>query len=100
MDKPVPISIEIIANIIGLPIQGMDPALFLDEKTKEKMIAEEMKKKYGTERGTRGIIIKRINDATTQLGAKVLTSKLLRKCRREEVPTGVVVVATQCTERT
>jgi hypothetical protein len=36
----------------------MDPALFLDDKTKEKALAEEMKKKYGTDRGTRGIIIK------------------------------------------
>jgi hypothetical protein len=36
----------------------MDPALILDDKSKEKALAEEMKKKYGTARGTRGIIIK------------------------------------------
>jgi hypothetical protein len=58
MDKIVPITIEIIAQITGLPIQGMDPALFLDDKTKDKALAEEMKKKYGTARGIRGIIIK------------------------------------------
>jgi hypothetical protein len=52
-----------------------------------------MKKKYGTNRGTREIIIKRINNATTQLGTKILGCKLLRKCRREEVPAGAVVVA-------
>jgi hypothetical protein len=78
----------------------MDPTLFLDDKTKEKALAEEMKKKYGTNRGTRGIIIKRINDAATQLGAKILACKLLRKCRREEVPAGVVAVAAQCAEGT
>jgi hypothetical protein len=59
-----------------------------------------MKKKYGTDRGTRGIIIKRINDATTQMGAKILACKLLRKCCREEVPAGVVVVVAQCAEGT
>jgi hypothetical protein len=74
--------------------------LFLDDKTKEKALAEEMKKKYGTDRGTRGIIIKRINDAATQLGVKFLACKLLRKCRREEVPAGVVAVAAQCIEGT
>jgi hypothetical protein len=57
MDKPVPITIDLIVQITGLPIRGMDPALFLDDKTKEKVLTEEMNK-YGTSRGTRGIIIK------------------------------------------
>jgi hypothetical protein len=51
LDKPIPITVELIAQITGLPIQGMDPTLFLDEKTKEKALAEEMKKKYGTSKG-------------------------------------------------
>jgi hypothetical protein len=58
LDKPIPITVELIAQITGLPIRGMDPALILDDKSKEKALAEEMKKKYGTARGTRGIIIK------------------------------------------
>jgi hypothetical protein len=36
----------------------MDPTLILDDKSKEKALPEEIKKKYGTDRGTRGIIIK------------------------------------------
>jgi hypothetical protein len=59
-----------------------------------------MKKNYGTDRGTKGIIIKRINDATTQLGAKILACNLLRKFHREEVPVRVIVVAAQCAEGT
>jgi hypothetical protein len=59
------IIVELIAQITGLPIWGMDPALFLDDKAKEKALVEEMKKKYGTSRGKRGIIIKRINNKTT-----------------------------------
>jgi hypothetical protein len=78
----------------------MDLVLFLDEKTKEKALEEEMKKKYGTDRGTRGIIIKRINDVATKLGTQILACKLLIKCRREEVPAGVVAVAAQCAEGT
>jgi hypothetical protein len=61
---------------------------------------EEMKKKYGTDRGTRGIIINRINDVATQMGAKILAYNLLRKCHREEVSAGVVIVAAQCAEGT
>jgi hypothetical protein len=78
----------------------MDPTHFLDNKAREKELVEEMKNKYGTDRGTQRIILKRINDVTTQMGAKILSCKLLRKCRREEVPSRVVAIATQCIERT
>jgi hypothetical protein len=43
----------------------MDPTLILDNKSKEKALAKEMKNKYGTSRGTRGIIIKWINKELT-----------------------------------
>jgi hypothetical protein len=59
-----------------------------------------MNKKYGIDRGTRGIIIKQINDVETQLGVKILAYNLIRKCIREEVPTRIVVVANQCAEGT
>jgi hypothetical protein len=77
LEKPIPIIVELIAQIIGLPTGGMDPALILNDKSKEKALAEKMKKKYGTDRGTRGIIIKRINNALTQLGTNILAYKLL-----------------------
>jgi hypothetical protein len=78
----------------------MDPMQFLDDKTKEKALTEEMKNKFGTERGTRGIIIKWISDAMTKMGAKIMAWKLLRKCRKEEVLVGVVIVASHCVEGT
>jgi hypothetical protein len=100
LDKPIPITLDLIVQITCLPIWGMDLALVMDDKSKEKMLAEEIKKKYGTARGTRGIIIKQINNVATQLGAKILACKLLRKCRREEVPVGVIAVTAQCAEDT
>jgi hypothetical protein len=78
----------------------MDPVQFLDNKKREKALAEEMKKKYGTDRGTQGIIIKRINDVATQMASNILACKLLRKFRREEVSAGVITVAAQCVEST
>jgi len=73
---------------------------FLDEKDREKELAEEMKNKYDTDRGTRGIIIKRIKNVATHLGTKILACKLLRKCRREEFLVGVVAIVAQCPEGT
>jgi hypothetical protein len=92
LDKLISIDIELIVSITVYPSWGMDLVEFLDDKAREKDIEEEMKKKYGTDKGTRGIIIKRINDYATQLGVKMLSGKMLRKCRREEVPAGVVAV--------
>ena len=58
MDKLISIDIEIIVHITRLPSWGMDPAQFLEDKTKEKALTEEMKNKYSTEMGTCRIIIK------------------------------------------
>ena len=52
-----------------------------------------MKNKYGTERGTCIIIIKQISDNVTGIAMRIMDFKLLRKCRKEEVSTGVVVAA-------
>jgi hypothetical protein len=70
----------------------MDPTLILDDKSKEKALVEEMKNKYGTTRGMRGIINKQINNAATQLGTKILACKFLRKCRKEKVSVGFIAV--------
>jgi hypothetical protein len=78
----------------------MDPTQFLKDKTKEKSLAKEMKNKYGTDRGMRGIIIKRINDVATQMAAKIMAYNLLRKCREEEFLVGVFAVAVPCVEGT
>jgi hypothetical protein len=52
LDEPVSIDVELISFITGLPSNGEKPTQYLDDKTKEKALAEEMKKTYGTERGS------------------------------------------------
>jgi hypothetical protein len=58
-----------------------------------------MKKKYNTERGSCGIIIRRISDVVKRMETKIMACKLLRKCRKEEF-TGVVAVAAQYADGT
>ena len=48
----------------------------------------------------RSVIIKCINNLATQLGANILSCKLLRKFCKDEVPVGVIVVAAQCAKVT
>jgi hypothetical protein len=84
LDKLISIYIELIAHITTLPSQGIDPAQFLEEKT----MVEEMKKKYDTERGAQGIIIKWISDIATRMDTKNMACKLIKKCHKEEVLVG------------
>jgi hypothetical protein len=87
MDRPVPINVDLIATITGLPTDGEKPEKYLEDKTKEKAISDEIKEKYGTERGNRGIWISDINDPVTRFSTRLLGCKLMHKCRKEEVPT-------------
>jgi hypothetical protein len=80
MERPVPIDVDLIANITGLPTDGVNPEQYLDEKMKEKTIAEEVKSQFGTDRGNKGMIIKNINDPTTRFMTNMMDCKLLRKC--------------------
>jgi hypothetical protein len=59
-----------------------------------------MKKTYGTERGSQGIIINRISEPVTRLAIKLMDFKLLRKCRKEEAHAGVIAVVVQCAKGT
>jgi hypothetical protein len=72
LEQLILIDVELIAYIIGLPSWGEDPAQFLEEKTKDKALAKEMKNKYGTERGSRRIIIGRISNSATRMPPKIM----------------------------
>jgi hypothetical protein len=43
MDRPVPINVELIATITGLPTDGENPKQYLEDKTKGKSISDEIK---------------------------------------------------------
>jgi hypothetical protein len=97
--SPCSIDVELIAFITGLPTMGESPTQYLDDKTKEKSLAEEMKKTYGTERGSRRIIIKRIND-TTRDGHQTHGLQDALKMSQGGSPCGVIAAAAQCANGT
>jgi len=66
----------------------------MDDKTKKRTLAEEIKKTYGTVRGSRGIVINRINEPAKRLEMKLVEYKFLRNFCKEEALVGVVVVVT------
>jgi hypothetical protein len=98
MDRLVHIDVDLIEKIIGFPTSGVKPEDYLENKARDKEIAEEVKAQFGTNRGNRGIVIKDINDPAMRFSMKLMACKLLRKCRKEEAPTGVIAAVVQCTK--
>jgi hypothetical protein len=90
MDRSVPITVDLITGITGLPTDGEKPEQYLEDKTRAKAISDEIKAKYGIERGNRGIMISDINDPATRFSTRLLRCKLMHKCHKEEVSTNVV----------
>jgi hypothetical protein len=56
-----------------------------------------MKKKYGMDRGSHKLDVIRINDDPARFAMYVIPCKLLRKCSRDQVPTGVITTTGKCT---
>jgi hypothetical protein len=96
MDRSVHIDVDLIEKITGFPTSGVKPEDYLENKARDKEIAEEVKAQFGTNRGNRGIVIKDINDPAMRFSMKLMACKLLRKCRKEEAPTGVIAAVVQC----
>jgi hypothetical protein len=92
LDTQVSIDVDFITKITGMPTNGEKPVQYLDDKTKETTLAKDMKQTYGTERGSRGIIIDRISEPPTWLATKLMACKLLRKSCKEKVPTSIIAV--------
>jgi hypothetical protein len=70
MDSTMSINVDLIAIITWLPTNGEKREQYLEDKTKEKSISDELKDKYGVERGNRGIMIRDINDPVTQFATR------------------------------
>jgi hypothetical protein len=68
----VSIGVDLIEKITGLPIDGEKPEKYLDDKTKEKTLAKEMKNAYGIVRRSRGIVINTISEPATSLATKLM----------------------------
>jgi hypothetical protein len=91
LDRPISIDTDLIARITGLPSQGQDPnSLFADKKT-DRTLSEAMREKFHTVRGVHGLDVSSICDPTVRIATQALACKLLRKCRKYQVPVGVIV---------
>ena len=80
LDKSYDITVKLVSAIIGLPRQGIDPALCL-HKEGEKLDKNDMKSKYQLGHDGKGFLLSSINDVVVRSATKILCSKVLHKMR-------------------
>jgi hypothetical protein len=91
LDRPISIDTDLITRITGLPTQGEDPTLMFADKKIDRALSEAMKQKFHTVRGVHGLDVPSICDPTIIFVTQALACKLLQKCRKDQVPAGVIV---------
>jgi hypothetical protein len=76
-------------KVPGLRTKGDDPGnAIMDEDATQ----EEVYRKYGTHRGSRGAVVYDINDAKVRFSTRILSRKMLRKCDEDECRLGVIII--------
>jgi len=89
---------HLIHQITWLPYLGEDLANISKGKGGYLALAEAMKKNFKLEKKKQGYAISSINNPTFKVATQILASKMMQKCRTDEVPALMVALASQCVE--
>lgn len=98
LKEPIPITNRLIHRITQLPYIGENMAMIFGGKGGEQALVEAMKEKFKLVKKSHGYAISSICDPVVKVATYILVGKVMRKCRANEVPMPVVVLAGQCTE--
>lgn len=86
------ITAKLIHGISWLPCKGKD-VTEIAGKSGDLALTEAMKKKYKLENKKRRYTISSIKDNGVRVATQPLARKVMRKCRRDEVPAPVIALA-------
>ena len=89
LDKLYPLTERVMQQTTGLPTQGEHPTKSLKAKDVD---AQHLYGWYNTHRGSKGAKIELINNKLIRFATQLLASK----CRKDECPFGVILMAERC----
>ena len=78
MNEPIPVTIDLIASITGLPEAGEDLAQYLRGWDTDKKLAKQLEECFGSQRDGRAYRIYNINSQEVCIGARILASNIVR----------------------
>ena len=99
LNKKISIDSYLVAQVIGLQKDGVDPAYFFVGKVKDKELANRMKEKYNPTKNNRDYDVAFIKNTGVHFTTKALLSKVLRECHPiNQVQTSIMAMVEQCVE--
>lgn len=96
MDSKISLDPHLIWRIMKLRKKGKDPTTVFVDKTQDKQLAEKLNKKFGLKKKGHGYDIDSISDEATSFATQLLSTKLLRKGRHNQVTTTFIELGSQC----
>ena len=81
MDAKVPIMVDLISQIIGLPKAGVNPSQYFIGKDNDKKLAIRLKKNYCVVKDKMTSVIHTVSDHKVHVAAKLLGVKVVQKNR-------------------
>ena len=69
LDTPIVITVDLISEITGLPMDGLDPSQYFKGRDNDKRLATWLKQKYDLQRDGRAYRIDIINDRMVRIAA-------------------------------
>ena len=78
MDCHISVEVDLIFEITGIPIEGVNPMPLFVGKEHDSGLVDQMKEKYNLARDRKGFSISSINDTRVQFVTIVLSNKLFR----------------------
>ena len=87
------ITVDLISEIMGLPMDGPDPSQYFKGRDNDKRLAVRLKERYDFQHDGRAYHIDNINNRTICFGARILASKIVRNNCLIQYTSGVITCA-------
>ena len=81
MNTPIPVTVDLIASITGLPKVGEDSMQYIRGRDMDKKLANQLKERFSLEQDGRAYHIDSINSQMVHIGARILASKVVHDNR-------------------
>jgi len=98
LDRRISIDIYLIVCIIGISLKWEDPSPLFFDKKNENALSEITREMFHTHRAQHGLDVTSICDPKVRFLMYILACKLLRKCRKDQIPVIIIVVEEKCVE--
>ena len=90
LNTPIPVTVDLIASITGLPKAGEDPTQYIRGRDTDKRLAKQLKEFFGLQHDGHAYCIDRINSQVMRISVRILVSKVVQGNQPVQCNYGIV----------